>query len=428
MVQKTRYWHRDLTNVVFIKHFANISLIFTQTDTNNQLIFPVQTIIPLENLNSRLKNSYKPVMDYKDISKMVLMMQTVVLQAKQTVQNLIYQYSQYNFLWKETRDEEIKDILETDPVITEVEAIMRSYRELEDEIEAIAPSHRVGPLEVLTAEMKMGFLMEVKEWKNSLCRQMSDKYKVKALEISKFIDEASKDLNTPLKDMNDIRFVMTALANIRSKQVDIDVGIIPIEECYTFLGKEKYKIPEEESNRADTLRYNFNRLQTRALEMHGQICNLQENNKKKLFEAIAKFKNDLANYYAKYVKSGPMVEGLAAQNASDRLVIFQDEFDELWERYVMFNAAEKLFGIIPTEYPDLMKLHRELSLLQKLYGLYNDVMRAVNGYYDIKWGDLKIPKIYVEIHEFQSRCNALPKALKGWPAYEALKQVRIKYD
>lgn len=88
----------------------------------------------------------------------------------------------------------------------------------------------------------------------------------------------------------------------------------------------------------------------------------------------------------------------------------------------MFNAAEKLFGIIPTQYPDLMKLNRELSLLQKLYGLYNDVMRSVDGYFDIKWTELKVPKINAEIQEFHNRCRKLPKALKGWPAYEALKK------
>jgi dynein heavy chain len=88
----------------------------------------------------------------------------------------------------------------------------------------------------------------------------------------------------------------------------------------------------------------------------------------------------------------------------------------------MYNAAEKLFGFIPTEYPDLERLQRELALLQKLYGLYNDVMRSVNNYYDIKWTDLKIPKINNELQGFRKRCRRLPKALRDWPAYSQLKK------
>ena len=56
-----------------------------------------------------------------------------------------------------------------------------------------------------------------------------------------------------------------------------------------------------------------------------------------------------------------------------------------------------------TEYPDLMQIRRELNLLQKLYGLYNDVIDTVNGYYDILWVDVDIEKINVELQDFQTR-------------------------
>ena len=50
-----------------------------------------------------------------------------------------------------------------------------------------------------------------------------------------------------------------------------------------------------------------------------------------------------------------------------------------------------------------MKIKRELNLLQKLYGLYNDVIDTVNGYYDIMWTDVDIEKINQELLEFQNR-------------------------
>ena len=50
-----------------------------------------------------------------------------------------------------------------------------------------------------------------------------------------------------------------------------------------------------------------------------------------------------------------------------------------------------------------MKIKRELNLLQKLYGLYNDVIDTVNGYYDIMWTDVDIEKINLELLEFQNR-------------------------
>jgi len=116
----------------------------------------VNLTLDVENQNARLKNCFKPVMEYKDISKMILIMQTAVVQSKQKVQSLISGYqSKYCFLWKETRDDEIKEILDADPVITEIEAIMRGYKELEQEVEDIPATNRVGPMDVLTKEMKL---------------------------------------------------------------------------------------------------------------------------------------------------------------------------------------------------------------------------------------------------------------------------------
>lgn len=62
-----------------------------------------------------------------------------------------------------------------------------------------------------------------------------------------------------------------------------------------------------------------------------------------------------------------------------------------------------MFGLSVTEYPDLQQIKKELSLLQKLYGLYNAVIETVNGYFDILWSDIDIEKISAELTEFQNR-------------------------
>ena len=56
-----------------------------------------------------------------------------------------------------------------------------------------------------------------------------------------------------------------------------------------------------------------------------------------------------------------------------------------------------------TEYPNLQRIRKELSLLQKLYNLYNSVIDNVNGYYDILWQEIDIEKINNELLEYQNR-------------------------
>ena len=82
---------------------------------------------------------------------------------------------------------------------------------------------------------------------------------------------------------------------------------------------------------------------------------------------------------------------------------FQTKFDTLWRQYQTYNGGEDLFGLPITEYPELMKIKKELSLLQKLYGLYNSVITTVNGYYDILWHEVDIEKINQDLLEYQNR-------------------------
>lgn len=77
---------------------------------------------------------------------------------------------------------------------------------------------------------------------------------------------------------------------------------------------------------------------------------------------------------------------------------------------------------ITLTFSELNKIKKELNLLQRLYKLYNDVIDSVNNYHNIPWAEVNIEDINNELLEFQNRCRKLPKALKEWPAFHALKK------
>ena len=56
-----------------------------------------------------------------------------------------------------------------------------------------------------------------------------------------------------------------------------------------------------------------------------------------------------------------------------------------------------------TDYPDIVRIKKELSLLQKLYNLYNMVMDSVDSYFDILWVEVNIEKINNELLDFQNK-------------------------
>ena len=47
--------------------------------------------------------------------------------------------------------------------------------------------------------------------------------------IFEFMDDLSKRLSRPIKDLDDIRYAMAALKEMREKEIEIDMAIGPIE-------------------------------------------------------------------------------------------------------------------------------------------------------------------------------------------------------
>jgi len=105
-----------------------------------------------------------------------------------------------------------------------------------------------------------------------------------------------------------------------------------------------------------------------------------------------------------------MAEGISPREASDRLNIYMARFDDLWRKYITYSGGEELFGLQVTEYPDLQRIRKELSLLQKLYGLYNDVLEKVSGYCDTPWVEINIDQINTELIDFQNKYVVIVQA------------------
>lgn len=123
-----------------------------------------------------------------------------------------------------------------------------------------------------------------------------------------------------------------------------------------------------------------------------------------------------------------MVPGIAPRVAVERLKTFKRLFEERERKMTTYQGGEKLFGLPVHEYPELVKIRKELKLLESLYSLYTDVIVTVNGYNDIIWSDLDLKSIEEEVKRFQDRCKRLPKGMRDWEAFLELKKTIEDFD
>ena len=88
-----------------------------------------------------------------------------------------------------------------------------------------------------------------------------------------------------------------------------------------------------------------------------------------------------------------------------------------------YQGGEELFALRITEYPELNKTRKELNLLDQLYGLYMDVVNTMDEYRNMCMTELieRMEEMTGKVNEFDVRCSKMPRKLRDWEAYTALR-------
>ncbi|EPY76637.1 hypothetical protein CB1_001402002 [Camelus ferus] len=101
---------------------------------------------------------------------------------------------------------------------------------------------------------------------------------------------------------DDVRFAMEALSCIRDNEIQMDMTLGPIEEAYAILNRFEVEVTKEESEAVDTLRYSFNKLQSKAVSVQDELVQLQPKFKSSLLESVEVFCEDVMNFAEAYEK------------------------------------------------------------------------------------------------------------------------------
>ena len=307
---------------------------------------------------------------------------------------------------------------------------------------------------------------------------MNNQYVDKMNTTFDFIDEIAKKLSREIKDLDDVRFAMDALKTIREEYSRIDQINPPIEEAFALLSKFEFEVDQDMANKAcfQTLNWLVNqRANERAKFENDKSVIVSDTHGRSVLTLAKKFNQTLRSLHHSSKQNLSAVSNSSVKiiliskkpthmkdqwlmvsnppklpndwpfsnqdlmvslgsflKSKFQLPIGQQMRNEVLKtgkrKFITYSSGEGLFGMAVTSYPKLESIKKELSLLQKLYGLYNAVMDSIDGYYDIPWAEVDTEVINGQLLDFQNKCKKLPKGLKEWQAFLDLSQVRYQND
>uniref|UniRef100_A0A8I3NLP8 Dynein axonemal heavy chain 8 n=1 Tax=Canis lupus familiaris TaxID=9615 RepID=A0A8I3NLP8_CANLF len=291
-------------------------------------LLKLESKLKADKLYLQLKNFYPGVAEHKDISKLVLLLSSSVNSLQKVAHEALQDFQKYKTLWTEDRDVKVKvyfcclgcslglNCLYLTFINAQIRHEVNSYR---------MPGVFHFDLSLSTPEpMKLALSIEAKAWKMLLCRYLNEEYKKKMSDMIAFINEYLKKLSRPIRDLDDVRFAMEALSSIRDNEIQMDMTLGPIEEAYAILNRFEVEVTKEESEAVDTLRYSFNKLQSKA------------------------------------------------------------NFDDLWRKFVTYSSGEQLFGLPVTDYEELNLLQKLYGLYDTVMSNISGYYEILWGDVDIE--------------------------------------------
>lgn len=362
------------------------------------------------------------VANNKDVNKVISLLGVTVNSMKKDIETHREQFGKYDFLWKDDKMETIEKFLNDSPTIGDFENEINRYEYIEKEILEIPANTQIGLLLISAEPLKLALLSETKDWKQQYGLNLNRKVKKDMEGLIEYMESKTIKFSRKIVDIDDLRNAVETLTEIRETEVDIDMKVAPIEEAYHLLAKNNVTVTREETEMVDSLRYSWKKLKMLVIDTQASLSLIQPVFKNELTQAVNRFSVDVKDFTKEYDENGPMVSNIPPKTASERLNVFQRGFDELNRKWETYTGGEELFCLPVTPFPSLIKIKKELKLLQNLYSLYNDVLEKKQSYNETLWNDINLEKINVDMADFQNKMKKLPKAVKDWDSFAELKE------
>eukprot|EP00756_Hemistasia_phaeocysticola_P037127 Hpha_TRINITY_DN16680_c2_g13::TRINITY_DN16680_c2_g13_i1::g.182388::m.182388/K10408/DNAH; dynein heavy chain, axonemal len=387
-------------------------------------------ISPWQGVGDGGESFFEKIAKNKEIVKVVLLLTGGIHGLKKQVMDYLNSFKRYEYLWNLDKQAEYERFMDQGPTLDMFQAELRKYKGIEDDIDGIQLTYIIGSLSLDTTKLRQALKREAQEWKAQYARNLHQQAKADLDRIRTQMTENEKSLTNPIAEndtLEDLRIMMDTLQQIRERESQVDHMFEPVQEMYQLLRANDVVISKEEEDDVTDLWDDWRKLRRKAQIRNDEIALLQHGFKTRLTREVDKFQKDVVHFKDDFDANGPMVEGIAPQDAMERLNKYKRIFEDKKASWTTFEAGEKLFGMPIHDYPQLAKTEKELGLLDKLYSLYVKVIQKIKGYSEVLWCDLKqgggagFAQLVEEVNRFQIQGGKLPKALKTWDAYLELK-------
>ncbi|XP_041455872.1 dynein heavy chain 10, axonemal-like [Lytechinus variegatus] len=252
-----------------------------------------------------------------------------------------------------------------------------------------------------------------RKWVESLGQLLQDAVKEDLMGLKTELTGLASDLKRAPDTLEDLKFVLRVISDIRDMSLTVEMRIADILERYRTLSMYNLPVSEEETETCQNIKQMWDDLFLESKHVDASLVVV----KKKFTEItqvqIGGFSTELNSFQERFKMNGPGAVGNDLDKGVELLEQFKKEMATYERDRQELANAEKLFDLPITMYPELLQVQKEMSGLDKIYDIYKSQKAAREEWAQTLWANLNVNHLVDGIEGFIKSLKKLPRDIKG---------------
>ncbi|KAI5166248.1 Dynein Heavy Chain 10, Axonemal [Manis pentadactyla] len=252
-----------------------------------------------------------------------------------------------------------------------------------------------------------------KSWVISFGKLLNESAKEELNNLHEEVEYLAKNLKKSPSTLEDLKFVLSTIAEIRSKSLVMELRYRDVQERYRTMANHNLFPSEAEKELADKIESMWLNLFNDSVNVEHALGGIKRTFTEITRDEILNYRQQTEDFAKRFYCEGPGSVGEDLDKGVELLATFERELTKHEKSRQELANAEKLFDLPITRYPELFKVQKEMNGLKMIYELYERLKIAKEEWSQTLWINLNVQFLQEGIEGFLRSIRKLPRQVRN---------------
>ncbi|XP_064639639.1 dynein axonemal heavy chain 2-like isoform X2 [Lineus longissimus] len=320
------------------------------------------------------------------------------------LQQYLSTWDNFREIWEIQKDQFIRRYQKLNPHVSSFDADIARYTEVANHVQTQETILNIQFVLLDCSPLKFAILSHCQEWQNKFTTLLREIATSKLQGLHQFLHDMGEKVIKPPQTLDELGESLNLWDELTNDKPNIEAKFSPLYEQFAILEKYEVPIPEEVSDKLNSLSGEWVSFQQTLIDADVMLKKHKEKFKTSLLAQSDEFKKQVANLVHDFHSKGPFTSAIPTDEALGQIEEYHGQLDALKKQEAMIRKGLNIFKIDQPPSKDVAALEKDLEYIETIWNITKD--------WENNWGDWKVGKFTeLQTEEMETQSQALYKKL-----------------